>query len=230
MIARMIRHWSVFGLIVATAIGLVAVLAPDPEPVGVAVRPTATPKPKPPADQRFRSRPALRPPALRVTGAADAAVFLSPKRGSGPGGPTILDAAGKLVWFHPMEKGKTADDFTVQRYRGRPVLTWWEGTFRKAGYGEGEWVIADRHYRTITRIRAGHGLEGDLHELQLTARGTALVSIYHRATADLTTFGSVNDADVMDSVIQEIDVASGRVLWEWHSLDHVGIGESYVNI
>jgi hypothetical protein len=30
----------------------------------------------------------------------------------------------------------------------------------------------------------------------------------------------------MDSIVQEVDVRSGRVLFEWHSLGHVGFGES----
>lgn len=42
-------------------------------------------------------------------------------------------------------------------YRGKPVLTWWEGQVIK-GYGEGKAVIADTSYRTIATIEAGNGL------------------------------------------------------------------------
>ena len=33
---------------------------------------------------------------------------------------------------------------------------------------------------------------------------------------------------VMDCAIQEIDIASGALLWEWHSVDHIGFDESVV--
>ncbi len=35
---------------------------------------------------------------------------------------------------------------------------------------------------------------------------------------------------VLDCVIQEVDIATGKVVWDWHSLDHVGIGESHVDV
>jgi hypothetical protein len=225
----MVRHWVVLGLIAVFAISLVAVFSGNEHrrtPMGNA---TATTKVKLAPDQVFRSRPDLRPPDMPATGQAPGYVFLAPKRTPGQNGPTILDARGRVVWFHPMPKGTTADDFKVQTYQGRPVLTWWEGKFHKGGYGAGSWVIADRSYREIARVRAGNGLQGDLHEMQLTARGTALISIYHQVEHDLSDMGSYANAQVLDSIVQEVDLQTGEVLWDWHSLDHVGIGETYVN-
>ena len=182
------------------------------------------------ADVRFSSRPDLRPPVLTVSerkpGTAPGEVFLAPKRSSGQSGPAILDERGDYVWFRPSPKGVVVDDFRVQTYRGASVLTWWEGKTSARGYGEGTWVIADRSYREIARIRAGRGLQGDLHELELTDRGTALIPIYHAVKADLRPVGAYADGEAVDSIIQEVDVASGKVLWEWHSLDHVAITES----
>jgi hypothetical protein len=34
------------------------------------------------------------------------------------------------------------------------------------------------------------------------------------------------DGTVVEGVVQEIDIATGRVLFEWHSLDHVGLDET----
>ena len=71
----------------------------------------------------------------------------------------ILDNDGQPVWFRPVpNEGEDAMDFKVQRYRGEPVLTWWEGTH--IGYGRGEYVILDASYREITRVRAGNGYHG----------------------------------------------------------------------
>jgi len=66
------------------------------------------------------------------------------------------DHRGQLVWFG---KYITARDFKVQRYRGRPVLTWWEG-WVVAGHGVGEYVVFDDSYREIARVRAGNGYRG----------------------------------------------------------------------
>jgi hypothetical protein len=214
--------------VAAAAVILLAVGRDEDAPVATKPKPGASPS------QRFHSRPDLRPPAMTVTARSDDAtpgfVFLAPKRRSGQGGPAILDEDGKLVWFRPTKRGIVADDLSVQRYRGQPVLTWWEGrTVPKRGYGSGSWVIADRSYRQIARVRAGHGLHADLHEMQLTPRGTALIGIYTPVDANLAEVNAPAGGKAMDSVIQEVDVRTGKVLWEWHSIDHVALGESYVN-
>jgi hypothetical protein len=45
-----------------------------------------------------------------------------------------------------------------QSYRGKPVLTWWEGVH--GGFGDGEYVIFDDSYKEIARFEAGKGLPG----------------------------------------------------------------------
>jgi hypothetical protein len=216
--------WTIGGLIVL--LGVLDALTGGRD---AAVEPARA---TPPRDVQFASRPDLMPPVLttgeRKPGTAAGFVFLAPKRKSGQSGPTILDADGRYVWFRPMPKGTTADDFRVQTYQDKPVLTWWEGKTSERGYGSGTWVIADTSYREIARIRAGRGLQGDLHELELTDRGTALIPIYHAVKADLSVVGAAySDGEAIDSIIQEVDVATGKVLWEWHSLDHVPITESH---
>ena len=75
------------------------------------------------------------------------------KEGTGDYGPMILDDNGQIVWFG---KYPRARDFKMQYYRGRPVLTWWEGVVVE-GHGEGEYVIFDDSYREVRRLRAGNG-------------------------------------------------------------------------
>ena len=118
-------------------------------------------------------------------------------------------------------------NFRVQKYRGEQVLTWWEGHVADVGYGGGVCVIVDRAYRELARVNAGNGYQSDLHEFTLTSRGTALIAIYNLVRADLSLVGGPADGRVVEGVVQEIDVPSGRVLFEWHSLDHVAIDESY---
>lgn len=178
---------------------------------------------------RFHSRPQLDPDRLRVAvpaarGTAPGYVFVAVKRGPGQDGPMIVDERGRVVWFHPVPRPMAATGFRVQRYRGEPVLTWWQGRTRW-GHGMGEYVVMDRRYREVARIRAGRGYQGDHHELQLTPRGTAYMSIYAPRRADLSAVGGARDGTIFESIVQEVDVASGRVVWEWHSADHLPVSE-----
>ena len=74
-------------------------------------------------------------------------------------------------------------------------------------------------------MRAGHGYMGDHHEFQLTPRGTAYMSVYAPRSADLRAVGGRRDGTIFESIVQEVDVASGRVVWEWHSADHLPVSE-----
>ncbi|MDQ4081278.1 MAG: arylsulfotransferase family protein [Actinomycetota bacterium] len=179
--------------------------------------------------QRFESRPDLRPPKLAVAkaeaGTAPGYVFLGAKKKGKPGGPMIVDNNGEVVWFHPVHPRESAD-FRVQRYRGKPVLTWWEGTQPTIGIGDGTFVVMDSSYRRIAEVRAGNGFDGDLHEFLITPRNTALLLAYEPVPRDLSSVGGPKKGHVWDNIVQEVDIASGRVLFEWHSLDHVGVAES----
>jgi hypothetical protein len=180
--------------------------------------------------QHFRSRADLRPPPVKVlTRAGHTAqgyLFIAPERGVDQGGPLILRDDGQVVWFDRLDDRRVTS-FRVQRYRGRPVLTWWSAIRSKGPGHNGLYVIADDSYRVLRTVSPAHGLSGDLHEFLLTPRGTAVMTAYHRIPFDLSPIGGPAHGAVYEGVIQEIDVATGRLLFEWHSLDHVGIGESY---
>jgi hypothetical protein len=140
-------------------------------------------------------------------------------------GPEILDRNGNVVWFHPIPAGQTAADFRTQRYRGRPVLTWWQGT-GLGGLASGTDYIYNDHYQPIAAVNAGNGLSADGHEFLITSQNTALILAYTTATADLTSIGGPANQTVIDGVVQEIDIRTGRVLFEWNSADHVTYGQS----
>jgi Arylsulfotransferase (ASST) len=190
-------------------------------------------QPRPPVVPRWRSRPDLRIPALTVTRAESAAshdpIFIAPYNVVGAqAGAVIADASGEPIWENPLA-GKVTTNFRVQRYRGSPVLTWWEGSI-ELGHGVGEYVIADSSYRTVRRVQAGNRLRGDLHEFVITPRDTALLTSYVVTKADLSSVGGSHDGTIQDAVFQEIDLASGEVLIEWHSLGSVPLTESYAEV
>jgi Arylsulfotransferase (ASST) len=183
--------------------------------------------------QGFRSRGDLHPPAVTVTASSPAVApgyeFAAPYTGPGQAGPMILDQSGGLVWFRPLPTDTFATDFRVQEYLGQPVLTWWQGDISVHGFGIGEGVIADASYTEIAHVHGGNGLQADLHELQLTPQGTALITAYEPVGCDLSSVGGASDAAVTDGVLQEIDVKTGLVMFQWTSLDHVALDESYTS-
>jgi hypothetical protein len=186
---------------------------------------------KPSEVQRFRSRADLRPPLVTVTASSPAVApgdaFVAPYTGPGQAGPMILDEGGGLLWFKPLPTSIFATNFRVQEYLGKPVLSWWQGDISVHGYGLGEGVIADQAYREIAHVKAGNGVQADLHELQLTPQGTALITAYDPILCDLSAAGGSSYDGVTDGLLQEVDVKTGLVMYQWSSLDHVALSESY---
>src|SRR5919106_491127 len=154
------------------------------------------------------------PPVIDVTAyhgvagreamADDALFFLGAEDGDATGAPLIVDSRGEPVWIGPDVRGY---DLRVQQYKGGPVLTWWR---RADGDKRGAVVLMDRSYRTIATVST-QGVHPDFHETTITPRGTALL-IGHRTVArDLSSLGGPSEGFVKDSVVQEVDIATGRV-------------------
>jgi hypothetical protein len=192
----------------------------------------AAPKPStPPGSQGYRSRPDLWSPLISVTqpglNATAGGVMLTPATGPGP---IVVDNTGSPVWIHPTA-GKRALNLRVGTYREAPVLTWWEGTVA-LGTGQGEYPMIDETYTEVGRVRAANGLQGDLHEFITTPEGTALFTVYApRAVPGATPVASPGASpatpQLLESIVQEVDIASGKLLFEWRSADHVSPTESY---
>jgi hypothetical protein len=135
-------------------------------------------------------------------------------------GPEIVDTAGNVVWFHATPPGLAATGFRTQRLWGQNVLTFWQGT-ENGGQGSGTDYIYNDHYQQIATVNAGNGLQADAHEFYITPWGTALITAYQPATADLSSIGGPSDQKVVNGVVQEIDIKTGQVLWQWNSAEHV---------
>jgi hypothetical protein len=157
-------------------------------------------------------------------------IFIGPQDVGAPNkvqGPEIIDNQGRVVWFLPTP-GDMATDFRVQTYQGNPVLTWSQGiTYGDTRAGDTTDYIADATYKVIATVQAGNGYNADIHEFQLTPQNTALIAIYNNVQADLSSVGGPVNGTVSEGVVQEIDVATGKVLLEWHSLTDIALTESY---
>ena len=203
----------------------------DPDPIGRLPTPN---RPNGPAGSvwHFRSAPGLQPAVLTVDVSSVAAarggdIFLATYPGPGEAGPTIYAPSGALIWFRPLPPQTFAADFRVQRYAGRRVLTWWQGTISAHGFGLGEGEIYSSSYRRIATVRAGDGLAADLHEFDLEPNGIAIVTAWKPLYCDLAADGGAPFSAVYDAVFQEIDVRTGLVRYEWDSLEHVPLSDSY---
>ncbi|HXN38002.1 MAG TPA: arylsulfotransferase family protein [Solirubrobacteraceae bacterium] len=140
-------------------------------------------------------------------------------------GPEIVNSQGDVVWFQAVPAGEEASDFRVQTYNGQPVLTWWQGT-GLGGLSSGTDYIYNDHFQQIATVNAGNGLSADGHEFLITPWNTALILSYTTATANLTSIGGPADQTVINGVVQEIDIATGKVLFQWNSEDHVPFSQS----
>jgi hypothetical protein len=185
----------------------------------------------PHAVQHYASAPTLTPSTVTITthaqpGAAPGDLFMAPYQGKGTPGPMISEQDGTLVWFHPLAAGEQATDFEVQQYEGKPALTWWQGRILKVGFGQGEDVIYDSSYKQLATVRAGNGYRADLHQFRLTSQGTAWIDEFDPIKLNMASLHGAGGV-LTDSVVQEVDVKTGLVMWEWHALGHIALKDSY---
>ncbi|HET7014634.1 MAG TPA: arylsulfotransferase family protein [Streptosporangiaceae bacterium] len=220
--------WALRSAITASAavISVLPLALAFAQPAGAATTSHATTSHAKPAT----ATPTDPPPVTILTPDADRRggdIFISPFGDSTAyaNGPEILSPAGQVLWFHAVPTGQEAADFRTQVYHGRHVLTWWQGT-GLGGLATGTDYIYNDHFQQIATVSAGNGLSADGHEFLITPWNTALILAYTTATADLTSIGGPANQTVIDGVVQEIDIRTGKVLFQWNSADHVPYSQS----
>ncbi len=184
-----------------------------------------------PADyESFATLPGVKAPILSVTtpdrDPAAGDVFTTSGPGPGAYGPLIYTPQGRLVWFDQLSGGLTAEDLDVQRYEGRRDLTFWQGKVLSLGFGQGEDVVLGSNYEHVATVKAGNGLKADLHEFQIEPGDLAYVTAYNPIRCNLKKAEGSSKGAIDDAAVQEIDIKTGLVRWEWHALDHVAVAES----
>jgi Arylsulfotransferase (ASST) len=183
------------------------------------------------AVQHYSSAPSLTPSTVRITtkakpGAASGKLLLAPYQGKGTPGTMIAEQDGSLVWFKPLPAGVSATNLQVQQYQGKPVLTWWQGRILRVGFGQGAIEIYNSSYQHLATVRAGNGYHADLHEIHLTPEGTMWSDSFNPIEMSLSSVHGNSRGVLTDSIIQQLDVKTGLVMWEWHALGHIPLSES----
>lgn len=197
----------------------------------------------------FISEPHLHPMKITVNlfnpGTSQGLIFLAPYGFSadamyGQSGALILDNTGTPFWFRPLSSPNLMNsDFRVQTFRGRPVLTFWQGTlatppaYTNVPGGSSEpgscYYILDETYALLKTVSAQKGYTSDIHEFLLTPRNTALLLSTKAVPMDLTPYGGPQNGYVQNFAIQEIDLNTNQLLFFWEALQHIPLADSFAD-
>jgi hypothetical protein len=174
--------------------------------------------------------PTAPPPVTVLTAGAhnhNGDIFISPfgDTTSYANGPEILSSTGRVIWFKAVPAGQEAADFRPQTYRDRQVLTWWQGTGLGGQSAGADYIYNDR-FKPVAVVKAGNGLSADGHEFLITPWNTALILAYKTTTANLTAIGGPADQSVIDGIVQEVSIRTGKVLFQWNSAGNVPYSQS----
>lgn len=198
----------------------------------------------------FVSEPGLHPLRADVRtqrpGTAPGQIFLGPynfSRMVGQTGALMNRNPGDPLFFRPLPFANLQDaDVQAQTYHDRrtgrrqPVLTFWQGTITippaytnlPAGAPQpgGCYYLYDNHYRLLKTVFARNGFDADFHEFLLTSRGTALFIASKAVPMDLTPYGGPANGAIEDHQVQEVDLATGKLVFFWDMLRHVNPADS----
>ncbi|OJI96885.1 hypothetical protein ASPVEDRAFT_78634 [Aspergillus versicolor CBS 583.65] len=187
-------------------------------------------------DAAFKSRPDLFSPIVtferRIPQKLHPGyIFIGPYEATNSG-PYIYDNDGNLVWSGWGNSGPgNAHGMHVCEYKGKDHLCFFQGV-QQNGYCRGHGVIMDSHYQIVKTVVPGGGMaSSDMHEFKLVDGGKrALLTVYQQRQFDMSIWNIKKGMGwLMESVFQEVDVETGRVLFEWRSLDHVDPSVSYTH-
>ena len=162
--------------------------------------------------------------------------FITPRGRSMPHvpGPMILDSRGELVWAHHFKNyiGGEGYNLQVQPYKGKDHLTFWVGEDRVQGHGAGHNYVLNSSYDVVQKYVGAKRLFADIHEFSMTNDNSALMTAYQVVPHDVTmlrTFGAndENPNHVWDCVVQEVDLQTHRLKWQWRATEHVRMKETY---
>lgn len=138
-------------------------------------------------------------------------------------------------------------NFQSARLTGENILFAFEGSRNtQHGHSHGHAKILNGNYETIKEVRSGRHQLMDLHEFRIVDEKTALVEIYQPVPFDLHAYGAsrvsqwIVDARFQGGISQntcklrlltlstEIEIETGRLHFEWRSLDHVSPDGKYL--
>jgi EmrB/QacA subfamily drug resistance transporter len=148
----------------------------------------------------------------------------------GQSGPLILDSNLQPVWFQPVPEKLVASNLSLQTYQGKPALAWWQGLVTSTGATEsGEDVVVNQHYQTVARIRGKYGWKLTLHAMVISGEDI-WVTANKNIAKNLSSYGGAYNGAMIDSAVQEYNLKTGKLLFNWDALDHIPLGDSRATV
>ncbi|KAF3026358.1 hypothetical protein E8E14_006754 [Neopestalotiopsis sp. 37M] len=141
--------------------------------------------------------------------------------------PLILDAED-LTAVYINRSFPVVFNVRVQENFGKKYLTFYGDKLVAQGLGDGYCHIYDTSYREVYKVGAiGLKTKADLHECELTGHGTVILSNYQPDTYDTPAGVKSNPVSIRESIFQEIDLETNKVLFTWKGSQHVDIYNSF---
>ncbi|KAJ5226910.1 uncharacterized protein N7469_006916 [Penicillium citrinum] len=181
------------------------------------------------ADGQYRSRPDLAPPRLNITVSSvepnsTEYVFVAPYSGElERPGPYIYRKDGDLVWAGTGYYAGFVANFHVTKYQEKDVIQAFQGTIDSShGEGFGQHVILNQNYEHVVTSTAENHRISSIHEFNVIDGKTALIEVFDTIPANLTAFGGNSSQKWLgNGIFQEIDISTGKLLFEWNALNHL---------
>ncbi|KAF7188444.1 hypothetical protein HII31_10106 [Pseudocercospora fuligena] len=151
-------------------------------------------------------------------------------------GPMILDRNGEVIWSNHFSNnfGGQAYDLKVQQYQGEDYLTFWLGDDRVRGHGAGHYYMLNSSYNIVRKVSGANGKLADLHEFLVTPEGTAVLIVFEPMLKDVRPagrkFNDVWNQAIWDCLVQEVNIETGELVFEWRASEHVDMSLSYTKI
>ncbi|KAH8429307.1 arylsulfotransferase family protein [Aspergillus melleus] len=99
------------------------------------------------------------------------------------------------------------------------------------GTGYGQHVLLDQSYEHVVTAIPGNHRIACLHEFNVIDGRTALVEIFQPTPANLTPYGGNSSQQwIGDGIVQDFDIETGDVIFEWSALDHIDPADSLVTL
>lgn len=153
----------------------------------------------------------------------------SPELDSAP----LIISTGDLSAVYVNRSFPAVADVNVHNWNGQPILTFFAGQLEhETGIGNG-WIFGyDQQYREIGRVSAEKldGVGADAHEFTVTDGNTAVVTAYETIRWDLSPYTDAEgaaDGYIRDSLFQEIDLDTFKVVFQWRASEHIDMAHSF---
>ncbi len=190
----------------------------------------------------FVTEPSLHPPQMEIEHKPDTSKFapgyiltanfynISFPPMIGQSGPMILDDKLAPVWFKPVPEDVVASNLALQEWEGKPALSWWQGLVTNTGAIEsGEDIVVNQHYQEVAHLKGADGWKLTLHEMLISGED-AWVTANKDIPHDLSPYGGAYNGAMIDSAVQEYNLRTGKLLYNWDALDHIPLSQSQATL